>query len=238
MNQRIPCRTVGVNIIVQQILSIALLFGCNDQGPPPTAIGGQQSAAPAPASDPARNSSRAEDPDWSLAEMDSRSLGSPYKMANFEIRPPSNFRFIKYVAEAKTYYWIGRVRADETYPQFMVIITELPADGANAPVENALSEVMGAIRQRRQDWSETPAEHGRINGLPFVRSSWSGVATNAAREGLSGRTMHGIVYLTIQNNQAVQIMCQDAASDYAEWLKLGASAAMSFRIAPPENAKP
>ncbi len=215
------------------------LSGCNRQSaPPPTPSGAQSAAGPASTGERDRHAPSNELPDWSLTESDSTSLASPYKMSPFEIRPPTSFRFIKYITESKMYYWVGPVRKDETYPQFMVTIIGLSARDANSPLENLLKDVLGGIQQHRQEWSATPAEHGKINGLPFVRSSWSGVATSAARKGLSGRTMHGIVYLTVHENQAVQIMCQDVAPDHAEWLKQGGSAALTFRAVSAGNTSP
>lgn len=215
------------------------LFGCSTQSVPPAASSPPPTASvPTHTGEHDRDVSKDQLPDWSLSESDSNSLGSPYNVSPFEIRPPATFRFIKYVAEAKTHYWVGPVRADKTYPQLMVTITALSARDTNAPLANLLKDVLSGIQKHRQEWSATPAEHGKINGLSFVRSSWSGVATSAARDGLSGRAMHGVVYLSVYDNQAVQIMCQDVAPDHAEWLKQGSTAAMSFRVAATPSASP
>lgn len=87
-------------------------------------------------------------------------------------------------------------------------------------------------KHNRATKTQTPVEQGKINGQPFVKCSWAGIATSAARAGLSGRKMHGIVYLTIHNNDVVQIMCQDVALEHEESLKLGGCAALTFRVAP------
>jgi hypothetical protein len=215
----------------------AWLNGCSSKSPPPAASSNRQPAPAPPAPPPPRkldgDVSSHELATWPLGEEESKSLGLPFRMKQFEIRPPANFRYIDRVSDSQKHYWIGPIREDETYPQLIVIIAELPAGEASAPLPNLLKDVMAAIKQLRKDWSATPAEQGRINGLPFIRSTWSGVATGASREGLAGRTMHGIVYLTVHENTVIQIMCQDAAPDYAQWLKAGESAALSFRLAPP-----
>jgi hypothetical protein len=226
-------------VLALPVIAGLLLFGCSRQAAQPSAQSGTQAvAAQTRNAEQAHAVSNAELPDWSLSEADSTSLGSPYRMSSFEIRPPANFRFIKYLPEEKSYYWVGPVRADETYPQFFVTITELSGSDTNASLAASLSEIMDAVKQRRTDWSQTPAEQGKINGLPFIRSSWSGVASSAARKGLSGRAMHGTVYLTVHDNRAVQIMCQDVAPDHGEWLRLGGFAASTFRLAPAESAAP
>ena len=48
----------------------------------------------------------------------------------------------------------------------------------------------------------------------------------------------GIVYVTIHDNQAIQIMCQDVAPDHAKSLKQGASAATTFRAVSPQTKSP
>jgi hypothetical protein len=210
------------------LIGVLCLFGCARESAVP----------PAPASENPNHGVTDQLPEWSLAESNSASLGAPFKMSQFEIRPPANFRFIKYLAESKTYYWVGPVRKDETYAQLMVTITALSDDEANASLKSMLDNVVGSIQKRRENWTDTPAEHGTINGLPFVRSSWSGVATGVAREGLSGRMMHGVVYLTVRDKQAISIMCQDVAPDHVESIKLGGWTALTFRAAPTQKSSP
>ena len=205
------------------LIVVSCLFGCS----------GQPATPSAPAVENVLQASADGLSEWSLTESDSASLGTPYKMSQWEIRPPADFRFIKYVAESNMYYWVGPVRADETYPQFIVTIAPLTAQQLNAPLTTLMKGALGSIQQIREEWSETPVEQGKIEGLPFARSSWSGVATDTSREGLTGRTMHGIVYLAVHENQMIQILCQDVAPDHVEWLKKGGSAALTFRETTP-----
>jgi len=236
MNHRIMKQRTRIILVALPLIAGVWLSGCNRQ---PTPLSPKSAGTETSARETEPVAPKGQLPDWSLGESDSNSLGVPYKMSQFEIRPPESFRFIKSIEEpithAKTYYWVGPARADETYPQFMVIITELSARDSKTPLANLLKDMLRGIEQRRQEWIATPPEHGTINGLPFVRSSWSGVATSAAREGLSGQTMHGVVYLTVHDNHAIQIMCQDVAPDHAAWIKQGDTAALSFRV---EDARP
>jgi hypothetical protein len=235
-------------LVAQLMLGGLCMFGCSGQSQPAQSqpaqspSGRQSATAPNVPGDADRVAPSEQLPDWSLGESDFQSLGSPYKMAQFEICPPASFRFIKSLDEPKThsttYYWVGPVRKDETYPQFFVIITGLSPRHSSAPLANLLDDVLRGIQRHRQDWQATPAEYGSVGGLTFARSSWSGIATSAAREGLAGRTMHGVVYLTVHDNQVVQIMRQDVAPDHAEWLKQGEVAALSFRVAAMESTSP
>ncbi len=217
---------------------VLLLVGCGEQSAPPSVQSDNQAASTQQRAEKDRDASSDKLPEWSLSEADAESLGSPYKMSSFEIRPPANFDFIKFIPEAKTYYWVGPIRADETYPQFFVTFSEMSTRDANHSLAESMADVMERVKQRRTDWSQTPVEQGKINGQPFVKCSWAGIATSAARAGLSGRKMHGIIYLTIYNNELVQIMCQDVAPEHEESLKLGGCAALTFRVAPAENDSP
>src|SRR5262249_20216013 len=146
----------GFVFLALLVLVGSSLFGCNRQpGPPSTRSERQDGATPTRTDEQNGLASNDEVRDWSLSEADSGSLGAPYKMSSFEIRPPASFRFIQHATEAKTYYWVGPIRADETYPQLIVLITELPAREARFPLKTLLSDSLEGIRGRRTDWSET-----------------------------------------------------------------------------------
>lgn len=208
-------------------IGVLLLIGCERQQP---AAPANEGLPPAASNAQALNASSEPLPDWSNTESDAKTLAEPFEMAPYEIRPPADFRFIKHLAAANTYYWIGPVREDETYAQFSVTITEVEPKTYDS-LDNALEAVLASIRQRREGWSNAPPEHGKINGVAFIRTSWDGVASSAARKGLAGREMHGIVYLAIQDRRAIQIMCQDVAPGHVETLQRGKSAALTFRVA-------
>jgi hypothetical protein len=210
-------------IVAQLIFGGLVLSGCNGRSEPPQAAPGAQS----------HETSASELPEWSLAKSDSTSFAPPVKVSRFEFRPPSSFQLVKNLGQGTGFIWASPVRKDETYAHLMVVVAELTGEDAKTSLEDNLREVMETIKRRRSDWSETAAEQGKINGLRFIRSSWSGVPTDDKRKSFAGRKMHGIVYLTIQNDVGIQIMCQDVEPDHAESLKQAAAAAMTFRAAPP-----
>jgi hypothetical protein len=152
-------------------------------------------------------------------------------MAEFEIRPPTHFRFINHDEATNTYYWVGPVRADETYAQLFVIITDLSDQEIKSSLEKLFEDPIDAIRRRRDNWKDSGVERGHINDHPFVRTSWTGTVTATARKGLAGRTMHGVAYLGVFGKRGVLIQYQDVAPDHAESLKLGEAAASTFRRA-------
>lgn len=238
MLQSVLKQMYKLTFLILPVIVFTCLSGCDRQSATQATSNGKQTTTQIHDREQAEQLISDELPDWSLAVAEADSLGAFYKMSSFEFRPPADFRFIKYIPESKTYYWVGPIRTDETYPQLMVSISELPASDANSSLSTLLSDVMVAIKQRRTNWIETPAQQGKINELSFVRCSWSGEASTAARAGLSGRMMHGIVYVAVHNNQAIQIMCQDVAPDHVEPLKLAGFAALTFRVAPEKTTQP
>lgn len=177
-------------------------------------------------------------PKWSLSASNAEQNNQPFQIKDFEIRPPSQFRHIKQDNEPQVHYWVGPIRKDETYAQLFTIISDLTAEDAKIPLEKQFEGVVLAIKQRREKWSSIEIERGQINGHPFVRTSWTGIVAPGARKGLVGRTMHGVAYMGIFGNQAVQIQYQDVAPDHAESLKLGETAASTFQQSKSNQDKP
>ncbi|NQU23203.1 MAG: hypothetical protein HQ567_18140 [Candidatus Nealsonbacteria bacterium] len=169
-------------------------------------------------------------PTWSPGPDDIERLSPPVELSGFTIRPPRGFKLVKDdLASSGLIFWRGPIRDDETYAYFMVIITTLSEEDSKLPLETILDDVVAGVRQRRREWTRTATERGNVNGLTFVRTRWSGVATSAARKGLAGRQMHGFVYLTVDDTNAVQILCHDVEPGHAKALKAGEAAALTIR---------
>ena len=177
-------------IIVALGLSIGglCLFGCKGKSDlAPAAVGGQPDRVPV-----------SELPDWSLAKPDAASLAEGVHGFELKIvwRRCRRALIQLYMAlpdneNSPLLILVWGARTNARSADAAEWSTDLSGDEAKASLDDTLREVMGSIKNRRQTWSETPAEHGTINGLPFVRSTWSGVVGNEARKGLAGREMHG-----------------------------------------------
>jgi len=170
-------------------------------------------------------------PDWTFTESKAEFVGPIQQVGVFTIRPPADFRFIKETDAPKSYIWAGPIRPDETYPTFLVLVQQLPKPNPYSSIDAILDDVMKGIQAHRTNWSVTPSQHGSIFGQIFARASWSGIANSTARQGLVGKEMHGVVYVTVQDEKVIEIMCEDAASDYAQWLKRGEAAASTVQKA-------
>lgn len=214
------------------LLGVLVLPSCKREPSDPSS---PSSGRPTPTAPPGKSAGPAVGglPDWSLSGSRANSLGAPFRVGLFEIRPPATFRFVKHEAEAEPrsdmYFWSGPTRADDSWTGFVVGIT--PLSDPRISLDSLLKDVMDGLRNRKTNWSETRPERGTINGVTFARCSWSGVAAEAAGPGLAGRLMHGVAYTGVRGDQVIVIMCQDATAEYAQWLKQGELAAFSVRIA-------
>ncbi|MEZ5941588.1 MAG: hypothetical protein R3C18_09365 [Planctomycetaceae bacterium] len=174
-------------------------------------------------------------PLWKPDESDLTELDGPYDFGDYEFRPPRAFKLLRSNHREmgmRMDIWMGKIREDETYAQLLVMISEPSIQNTKFSLKKTLRATVDQVRMRRSDWTEEEFEEGQVNGISFVRTSWSGVATDAAREGLAGRKMHGVVYLAIHNERVISIMCQDVAPDHATSLEFGHLAAKTFAARP------
>ena len=173
----------------------------------------------------------ADNPDWTVKPEDATEpLDDTFELPGFEFNPPQDFRSkeLKGVKE-HTYFWHGPVREDETYAHLMVILVTLPEHQSKLGLQEMLNQTTAPIKARRDDWQQTKPELGEVNGLSFIRTRWSGIVKDFAREGLAGREMHGFVYMARHGRTAIQILCHDVSPGHAETLKAGEAAALTFR---------
>ena len=223
----------GRPVVLLAVLCGLFQSGCGRNSNAPKAPRNKQAAASPNKDDEAdRDNPPIVFSEQSLTEADLQALGEPYRMSRFEIRPPATFRFIKYNPKTKSYIWVGPVRANGTYAQFFINIIDTPIPETSDTLAQALGVVLGALKRDWETWSQTPVEHGEVNGLPCVRCSCGGIVPSDLPAGLAGQERRGVIYLMASGNQSVQILFQDVVPDHAEWLKQANSAALTLRALP------
>lgn len=164
-------------------------------------------------------------------------LAAPVVVGGYELRPPLGYRLQRQSApdQGQVLAWVGPARVDGVRPYLMLGIINVPTGEANKyTLEQALDKLLGSIqRLRKQDWQRTRAERGTINGLTFVRASWSGTASGMPFK------MHGFSYVTQVGNQVIQLSSQDVEPHDKAALALAQTAALTFKRAthpaPPDD---
>jgi hypothetical protein len=164
--------------------------------------------------------------DWKPEAAMLDRLAPETTVEGFRVRPPKGYTLkVMPKTTSKGYGWAGPRSAGGTRSQFLMsVASPLPPEYSNLTLEQMLDRMMTAMQGRNaQGWTRTPTERGRINGLPFVRTYWSGISSTL------GRKMHGFWYLTRDGQTLVMLMSQDAEPGYQEPLKLAEAAALTFK---------
>jgi len=164
-------------------------------------------------------------PNWVSDKTLADRLGSFVDMKEFQLKVPKTYQPVNQPGPdgSNITAWIGAERSDGTKPYVMVTTARLNSEQQSTlSSEQALDAFLTSIERRRKQWSRTPTERGKVNGMTFVRSRWSGVDMN------TGKKMRGFSYVTINNGELVQISSQDVEPNDKGDLEIAEAAALTF----------
>lgn len=214
------------------VASAIAFAGCGPRGTTPALVPMNQ-AGGGPASGSASGAAAPESvaglPDWKRGAVDRGPSGAPFKNGQFQIHIPIEYRYRNAVPEVGMHVWVGPTRADKTNAQLIFSVIKLTGAQAREPVEALFEGAMDGIKQTHQGVVLSPVEVGQIDGAKFMRCIWSGKVPASERNGLAGRTEHGVVYVSIYQGHAIQIACEDTEPDHADALTKGNLVASTFR---------
>ena len=80
-------------------------------------------------------------------------------------------------------------------------LPELSNEGLKAAAEKYLLQFVGAIKKRRDNYSQSEVEYLTIANQPAAKINWQG--------SLNGKVLHGIMYCYITNNKIINLHTQD-----------------------------
>jgi hypothetical protein len=151
----------------------------------------------------------------------------PYQdVDGYQVRPPRGYASIQPPTPpgSKVFSWAGMPRADGTAPIFTVLIaTPTREEAKGITLENFVERMLAAVKALRQDWQQTPAERGQVNGLSMLRTTWQGTAPQG------NFRMRGFDYFAQDGGTFICIRSQDVAPHGEQALKLAEAAALTFR---------
>lgn len=126
---------------------------------------------------------------------------------------------------------MGNKRSDKSYPLLLLTIVTLTDETrVEYTLESAMKETLDTYINGHEAASAAPIEQGLINGCQFARATWEGKVKATAQNGMAGRTMHGIIYVTFEDHKIVQIICMDAEPHHLDIIKDANLAATTFRV--------
>lgn len=153
-------------------------------------------------------------------------LADPAELTDsYSLRPPKDYEKVMPGGTPRGMImmaWVGKPRDDGTSAMVQVMIVEPPAGEKSKTPEEMLDAMLGGVKRQRKNWEQTEPERVRINGIDFLRTSWSG---NEVR---SGKKMHGAMYVTVDGRAHVSIHTQDVEPHHTEALPIGEAAAQTF----------
>jgi hypothetical protein len=164
-------------------------------------------------------------PNWLSDKTLADRLDALVDVEGFQIKVPKKYQIINQPGPdgSKITAWVGDERSDGTKPYVMVSIVRLNSEQqSKLSLEQALDKFLTSIETRRKNWNRTPAERGKVNGMTFVRSRWSGTDLTTEKK------MRGFSYVTIDNGTLVQISSQDVEPHDKVALETAEAAALTF----------
>jgi hypothetical protein len=164
-------------------------------------------------------------PVWKADPQLLKQLGPEIKIEGYAVRPPRGYESItQNVGIRKATAWKGPVREDGTAPGFYVVYLTMPPGEKKMPtLEEALNVYLADRKSNLFNWKTTKTERGKVNGLDFVRMTWSG--TNETRD----FAMHGFAYVYVDSKSFYVLGGQDIEPYNDKTLKLSETAALTFR---------
>ncbi len=147
---------------------------------------------------------------------------------DYEVRAPKGYSLQpappNMPPAAKGLAWTAANRANGTPPQFMVSVVSAPPEEAkNFTAEQRLDKRLDAVKASMANWTQSPPEGGRINGVTFVRAYWTATHVGIKRE------MHGFLYVAKEGSKFIYLSSQDAEPNNESARKLAETAALSFK---------
>ncbi len=191
----------------------SLLAGCSAEQ-------AQDTVQPTPAAPPAQASN---DNASSLAQ-----LGPGINEAGFSIAPPQGYTRTAAPAGggATIIAWAGERRSDGSAPMLQVSLIPVPQGQAVPSNQLALSAMLSGVARLRSSFLTNSPEAAQINGVEFLRQSWSGVNSG------NGQKMDGVMYVTTHNNRIVALHTQDSEQRDASSRATCEASFTTFRFLP------
>lgn len=154
-------------------------------------------------------------------------LGDLVTFAGYSLRPPAGYTKFKpnnAPAGMKIAAWKGEQRANGTSAMIQVMVVRPPAGEELPSARTAFSKMVGAIKNRRSRWQQTPTEVTEIGGITFQSTRWSGHDANRNVK------MHGVLMVAVDDGKVIQLFTQDVEPHHESALALGVASLKTFSL--------
>ena len=173
-------------------------------------------------------------PVWTADEKLLKSLTATNAIPGYALSVPTGYQAVQAKQQmgsstATAYGWKGTPRANGVAPSLLVVVVAVPKEETDPTADNALNSLLGSLRRRsHDDWTQTPPEHGLVNGIPFARALWKATVDRPQGPLL----LHGLAYAAVDGSTALFCSSQDSEPDYKESLALAEASVLTLHKAP------
>ena len=166
-------------------------------------------------------------PRWSPDSAMESLLAAPEVLEGVSIRPPTGFVGIVAPGAPPGVFvkaWKGAPRQDNSSPSVQLSVLTSPATDTFTDIESVMRKTLNGIKRNRNDWTESEVSRGTIQGIEFLRATWTGEIIPA------GIKMRGVIYVAMQDSKVFQVSSQDVEPFAEEALRLAESSLRTFAI--------
>ncbi len=166
-------------------------------------------------------------PSWRPPAKMLNQLETEMWMGEYAMRPPAGSILQKLRVSpprsgfTRMWAWTGPRREDGSIAGLVVKVVSLKTEPAS--LDRAVRDELAALKMRKKGRSPTPTEYGRINGLAFAVTRWTG--TNDLR----GLDIAGFTYVAVDGNSLITISSEDAVGYDVQTLPITEASARTFR---------
>ena len=218
----------------QTIALIALAMACGCASAPASG------AKPSPA--PSATAAAAPDAAAAISSAPLPLENSRIDFGAFLIRPPADLTLVTQEGNAgdRLWTWEDDMRPDGLAPMFTVALSDPRAEGSEAfkvlqmadkvqlDPEWVLNMTL-SLYSEQPDFKRTKAERGTINGLPYIRATF----TSSISED-NPTVVHGFLCVFVRPERVTEIWAVAPEPAHEAFLKMAEAALQTFEEKPPE----
>lgn len=163
-------------------------------------------------------------PSWHPDKSALPLLGKEQAIGAYKVQVPKtyNSNSVDSAGEEQIYFFRERPIAGHMAPYLQVVVKTIPLTITEDALEISYSALIDGLKvaSKLENFSEKNRQQGRLSGMRFIRSYWSGNPT-----GQNEQKIEGFCYLTIEDGRMITFA---SATDQPEALKLAENAVLTF----------
>ncbi len=147
---------------------------------------------------------------WQADPKLKRYLGRQYVLGGYSVSRPLGYTdHLVRRQGLLANYWQEQATASGFMPYLALALAPAPTPARKGDkkltADRLLNISTASMKRGFDDWTETEIEHGRINGISFVRIYWTGTDRQQKRK------LRGVSYVAIDDTAAISLTAQDVA---------------------------